>query len=78
VLIRKIHLDGWGLFAARSIQPGETALSLPLRSRALSEESVEDSAHREYLDLISEELWSMYGFSGESPHGDGFSGETRN
>ena len=70
VRVGRSSLGGWGLFAARSIQPGETALSLPLRSLALSEESVEDSAHREYLDLISEELWSMYGFSGETPHGD--------
>jgi len=71
VRVGRSSVGGWGLFAARNIQPGETALALPLQTLALSEESVEDSAHHEHLELISEKLWSLYGFSSsETPHGD--------
>jgi len=53
---------GWGLFAARDIRRGEAVLALPLRTLSLSEETADDSVHREYLAKISEELWTLYGF----------------
>ena len=61
VRVGRSRTGGWGLIAARDIARGEPVLVLPLRTLSLSEESAEESVHREELEAVSDALWDIYG-----------------
>ena len=61
VRVGRSRTGGWGLIATRDIARGEPVLMLPLRMLSLSEESAEESVHREELEAVSDALWDIYG-----------------